>query len=63
VNRDGHNLNSACKSWLATKAKQRAQARKCRRGFDVVHTQQHNRSMQHCAGKGTPVFVREGGRS
>lgn len=63
VSRDGRNLNSACKAWLANKAAQREQARKCRRGFANVHTQQHARSVEHCTGHGTPVFVREGGRS
>lgn len=60
-------LLRATKSWLATKAKQRKQARTCarkaRRGYGVVHAQQHARSMEHCTGRGTPVFVREGGRS
>lgn len=52
---DGHT-----DQWFANKSEQRKAS--TRVGFNNVHAQQHARSMQHCAGKGTPVYVREGGR-
>lgn len=59
VSRDGHNLNSACKQWLANKAAQRKQARQCarsaRRGHTVVHEQQHARSVANSLAGSMPM--------
>ena len=63
--RDASPLSMACLLWLGRKKAARTQARQCarsaRRGHNVVHTQQHTRSVEHCTGRGNIVF--HGGQS